>query len=134
MSREIKFRAWDKSSKRMIPSHSLHRLSQKEDGIFAVEGSIGKEIVVTFHGDLILEQFIGIKDKKHVECYFGDKVKHDNGDIGYIEWDEGRCGVCFVWPHSKYDTKSYPIANSDYIDFEVIGNIHSEKESCEEKA
>ena len=72
-------------------------------------------------------QSTGLKDKNVVDVYLGDKVKHDNGDIGFIEWDEGRCGVCFKWPHSKYDTKSYPISNADYIDFEVIGNIHDKE-------
>ena len=116
--REIKFRAWNVATKVMIDLRAMTplALNMDTDGLF-----------IPFSDGLILEQYTGLHDKNGVECYFGDKVKHDNGDIGFIEWDEGRCGVCFSWPHSKYDTKSYPISNADYIDFEVIGNIHEDK-------
>ena len=90
--------------------HWLYSFDNKAWGIIYIEHDSKK-------------QYIGLKDKGGKECYFGDKVKHDNGDIGFIEWDEGRCGVCFKWPHSKYDITSYPISNADYIDFEVIGNV-----------
>ncbi len=66
-------------------------------------------------------QFTGLCDKKHQECYFDDVVKHDHGWLGIIKWDNRNLRVYFEWNDGK---KSYPPASYEYIDFEIIGNIH----------
>ena len=91
-----KFRAWDKRSKRMLPADTLYRLSQspRSNGVFAVEGSIGKEMVTIFHTDLVLMPAVGQCDKNKVEAYLGDIIEHD-GKTYEIKWcDEGMSFYC----------------------------------------
>lgn len=75
-------------------------------------------------------QSTGLKDKNKKECYFEDIVKHNNGDAGVIRWDEGKLRVRFDWNDG---TVSYPIEHFDYIDFEIIGDIHTEPELLEKQ-
>ncbi|KKN78860.1 hypothetical protein LCGC14_0346320 [marine sediment metagenome] len=70
-------------------------------------------------------QQVGLKDKKHTECYFSDKVKDDNGHIGIVKWDDKKLRVYFEWDDGR---TSYPLATYDYIDFEIIGNAHQNPE------
>lgn len=75
-------------------------------------------------------QQIGQIDKNRIECYFGDIIKHETGTIGIIKWSKDRLGICFEWNDG---TTSYPVTYADYIDFEVIGNIHSNPKLLEEQ-
>ena len=127
MSREIKFRAWDKFTKQM-PFEGFHLFGE----------------VLTFHllsqwcdenpnpnhsssllrpNDIEIMQYTGLKDKNGKEIYEGDIVKAGEL-IGIIEW----CNSDSRYIVTNGDKNGG--LNSFYMkqNAEVIGNIHENPE------
>lgn len=115
--REIKFRAWDKENKKMVPWDTC---------MFADTSP------VTCYGDefptddeyFFLMQYTGLKDEKGKEIYEGDivwrRTTHSQpklvvkwGEIGWNPFEDDLCGLGSV---------AY---------YEVIGNIHENPELLE---
>lgn len=127
MSREIKFRAWDKENKKMMKVSSL-----------SLEN---KEIAVRENGtyhffrmqNLELMQCAGLTDKNGTEIYEGDIVLVKLGGVStwyktVVKFKEG----AFI--ASLIDGEDYIyIFNRgfDNNDFEVIGNIYENKKLLE---
>lgn len=67
-------------------------------------------------------QYTGRKDKNGKKIYDGSIYKWENGDIGYVEWDEQTTGFC----RRRKENPAIPYAlyadSQEHI--EVIGNIH----------
>ena len=124
MSREIKFRAWDKEYEEYMNGY---------DVLLKYNGSvISRYALVTFDTDMpvnvIIEQYTGLEDKNGKEIYEGDIVLdyYDGDDAFVVEWDK--------------DTASFRLTGTDNIasvsfdnfysdkDLEVIGNIHENPE------
>ena len=72
---------------------------------------------------------INLKDKNGKRGFIDDIIKVVDV-IGVVKWDDKRLRVYFDWNDR---TKSYPLAYSDYIGFEIIGNIHEDKTLLEQK-
>ena len=99
--REIKFRAWDKIQKKMIPEwFSIHKN----------------------HEPLEFMQFTGLKDKNGKEIYEGDVVK---GDYRVI-WKQKFASFGLV--HPSWLFVHYFGEAADPEECEVIGNIYESPE------
>ena len=114
--REIKFRVWDKDTRRMYKNDSDLKISIENNGgyIFAHNANV---VIPPEYIELM--QYTGLKDKYGKEIYEGDIVTClRDGDEQYIE--------CVV----VYDIRNLPRAlfGSILISREVIGNIYENPE------
>ena len=119
MTREIKFRAWDKLDNGMIA---------QQDGISSSNGFVN---VVEFYvgnedHDLVLMQFTGLKDKNGVSIFEGDVVQSKNNHQFVIDYQYGSFGATWL----KDDSVWYSCATSSFQEkeFIVIGNIYKNPE------
>ncbi len=127
MSREIKYRAWDKHHNTMLISESL--------AIFFK--------AISNKGQWELMQYVGLKDKNkkeiYAECHIVkfkymqelDKVIELIGVFNYNE-DELRYEIDIYNRGDEYTCLSYQ-SNGTMFDFEIIGNKHQDKELLNQK-
>ena len=125
--REIKFRAWLKETKEMIPVYQIDFNN----------GIINSESAWRMESEYILEQFTGLYDKNGVEIFEGDIVLHQFG-VGYsskmyasfADGTQRKQAKTIVWNkiYCGYDFLSPPYDDEWLQDFEVIGNIHDNPE------
>lgn len=133
MSREIKFRAWDKEKKYMVEHTYLACYILKE---------------ILEYPDFELMQFTGLKDKNGKEVYVGDivetnavvsvKFKENTSEIESEEREIKRWTIEFsrgsFWLNGEYSLEIWRQCNlSGGIDsgrtwFEVIGNFYETPE------
>ena len=122
--REIKFRCWIPSKKKMFEPTSLEWYkdncpTRPEDFAF--------HVAFTYDDDFIFLQFTGLHDKNGKEIYEGDIVKAQDGNWEvFIENLEN--GV--VLSNDKKEEASTKFFDGDYClaETEVIGNIHENPE------
>lgn len=146
MSREIKFRIWDKKSKKMrsVESIGFGMIGISTKG-YPVVNALGKNCIVNEdilihreNGEYELMQYIEIEDKNDVEVYEDDIIKFDyyGKEISsVIEYSMGVYGFFIDGGSSEADYYYYwtiadLIANVGK-DFEVIGNIYEDSEMLE---
>lgn len=115
--RIIKFRAWDKTSNRMI-------------GWGTILNSFNLQNMFIGLCNLDLMQYTGLKDKNNMEIYEGDMLKHPYGGIGVVRFHKN-WGAFYYDMYSSRDEygdivqsrASNPFYN-DTNKFEIIGNIY----------
>jgi len=120
MSREIKFRAWDKKTERFQSGFHL-----TSDGKIIFACLIENE-------DYILSQFTGLLDKNWKEIFEGDIVRfwanpkdyggykgHDY--IASVEWDEFSVGFILSDGHGLRDFEFLQVVGNIYQNPELLG-------------
>ena len=113
--REIKFRAWDKSFKKMTEWEDMRQ----------------RGINQFFNADwALLMQYTGLKDKHGKEIYEGDRV-YTGGLDCVVEWEENECRFILRRPGKQTIPQTTPLDKMHSPQFEVIGNIWENKESIE---
>ena len=118
--REIKFRAWEVQTKRMLDWNYFMNIST--DYLF---GRNGNSIMIPM-------QYTGIKDKNGKEVYEGDIVDYedthniDDSGIQVIGWDSENAGFGRRYlGEQEFDATCF---SEVVTNFEVIGNIYENQE------
>lgn len=112
MSREIKFRLYDKETGEMeyLENIEIFRLYKEYPNRYE------------------LMQHTGLKDKNDQETYEGDILEnYQNKDIREIKWSHARWGLVI----HKLQSRKYNIEflhNINSHEFEIIGNIYQDPE------
>ena len=124
--REIKFRAWDKNNKKMLPNaapsieHGNHFHYRDEYGCFCIISKDNSELM----------QFTGLLDKNGKEVYEGDIIKNKRG----------QCVVCYDGIHQSLGYRNAKRTQKGTCSdmnatieefqkqFEIIGNIYENPE------
>ncbi len=112
MTREIKFRAWDK----------------EQNNMWHWENLIDKQCTYLNSKYFVAMQFTGIQDKNGKDIYEGDKVigtdPHGNTDRGVVDYETSE--AAFVYRFTSPET--WGRFKTDYETYEVIGNIYENPE------
>jgi len=87
--REIKFRAWGVSEKKMFLADSIARIHFDKGLPYAIM-TWDEDIIL--RNDMVLQQYIGLKDKNGKEMCEGDIVESTLNEmkIGTVIFDKGR--------------------------------------------
>lgn len=115
MSREIKFRIWDKKTKRWSKNFNVNLLNVNDFNLVSIN------------------QFTGLKDKNRKEIYEGDIIKliyfrnrrrKETGKVVFLN-HQASFGII------DRDGNEYPLYRNTAEQIEVIGNIYENFELTE---
>ena len=135
--RDIKFRAWDKQTKRLYQVQTLQFYGTNNtvdacwtNGVdFDGESTLGEPELNNLH-NLELMQYTGMKDVNGVEIYEGDIIRED------IEKDGPPIIVSVVWEegafYGKERTHNPEYIAKEFLNGKVIGNIYENQELLED--
>lgn len=148
MSRDIKFRAWNKNARRMIyadeaqQSKDLLAIGLHGLPIAVDRDSFKNDEITGWNVDHVFEimQCTGLKDKADKDIYEGDIVVTENEQEGewpvegqykgVVTYNDQRAAFYIQQPH---DTYTPTLSNLAIKSIEVLGNIYEHPELIEGK-
>lgn len=120
--RELKFRAWYKTEKKMIYNIQNEFEERVELGMDCFSDYLNND-------NFIVNQFTGLTDKEGKEIYEDDILLIIGQGYFRVTWDRDNCKF-YLLPLEDYLDKM-PLDRSWEIDYEVEGNIHENKDLLE---
>ena len=109
MTRQIKFRAWDKKYKAWIKGFAIWTNG-----------------VISDDGEKVFMQYTGLKDKNGKEGYLGDITFTEDGEFSKT------CEICCIEEYLEFFLKDIYTSDTYSLeeigDFEIIGNIYENPE------
>ena len=120
--RELKFRAWYKSKKKMIYNIQNEFEERIELGMDCFSDYLK-------NNDFIVNQFTGRTDKEGEEIYEDDILLIIGQGYFRVTWDRDNCKF-YLLPLEDY-LDEMPLDRSWEIDYEVEGNIYENKDLLE---
>lgn len=141
MSREIKFRTWDKKHRKYTKVLKIYFGSDGNNLGALVEDYETNYALELQANQVELEQYTGLKDKNGKEIYEGDIVRTTDRvtvkalifPIGVVEFKQQAFWICNV-PSGRPDfVHNETLLQYWETDLEVIGNIHENPELLEDK-
>lgn len=135
MSREVKFRIWDKTSNRMLYQDDFERveLDTKNKMVSLVRSeTIESSYVLDYEDGIEAEimQYTGLKDKNGKKVYEDDIIQYSHKAVGMIlrkvRMKYGMWGIEGIVKGTQIH-----FANILESEYEVIGNIHENPELLE---
>ncbi|ASH65790.1 hypothetical protein D5M52_07010 [Listeria monocytogenes] len=123
--REIGFRAFVKSKKKMLPVTDLCFNETEAVGVSGC-GNAKCTLCVDWYNfdDVVLMQYTGLKDKNGKKIFEGDIGWDEHNECyGVVKFEEGK--VLYVWENIAEDLQEV----ADGI--EICGNIHENPELME---
>lgn len=125
--REIKFRAWEKTSELMV--YDVQNVSRKRIiGESACESF--QEVIDSWEYETM--QYTGLKDKNETEIYEGDIVEYLDGEFSFIaevSWSDWIWYLEGITPKESFMFDD--VADNETADVEIIGNIYENPELLE---
>lgn len=86
--REIKFRGWNKTTRRMFDIDVLALTACSWD----CPDNSKNGVSLAYQPYIEVMQYTGLKDKNGVEIYEGDICEHPLGQRFLVKWDKTTCG------------------------------------------
>ena len=121
-----KFRAWDKEFKEMVQVDALVLDAQVIKATYK-NGNVGKEDIKYYD----LMQTTGLLDKNGKEIFEGDIVDY-KGRKAIVNWHGSYASFIYRFVDELQERKSeWKPLYLAYYKFEVVGNVHENKELLE---
>ena len=121
-----RFRAWDKVFKEMVQVNALV-LDEQVVKVTYKNGNVAKEDMKEYE----LMQSTGLKDKNGKEIFEGDIVDY-KGRKAVVKWHGSYASFIYRFVDELQERKSeWKPLYLAYYKFEVVGNVHENKELLE---
>jgi hypothetical protein len=124
--REIKFRAWDKTQRKMVEVGQITWANATDKSYMSLRYFTNRDDDILFCNDVELMQYTGLKDKNGKEIYEGDVLHCDGFWNLYAVWDEENARFAFLCTDWVV-TQGHPI-QPNISSYCIIGNIYENPE------